>query len=110
VLGVDRIVLAVQATLARSRRTTHLDHGLDVAAQEPRQTDPVVAGSLDAKRAHPSQRRCPVEQPLVAATVSWDAELAQTAADTVDHHGDMFVTRELLMDNSPVREHTERRP
>jgi hypothetical protein len=47
---------------------------------------------------------------LVAATVGWDAELAQTAADTVDHHGDMFVTRELLMHNSPVREHTGRRP
>ena len=77
VLGVDRVALAVEASLAGTRRTGHLDDLHGVAAQEPGEADPVAAGALDPERVDTAERAGPLEQLGVACVVGGDVELPE---------------------------------
>jgi hypothetical protein len=92
VLGVNGVTLADKSTFAFAGGTCDLDWWMTVAPKEPGQADPIGATPLDSEDFHRPERARPGEQVGVSGIGCLDdTRIAETAAQSVDRHGDVLI-------------------
>ena len=89
-LRIDRIALALGPPNPSARRSAHLDYGLSLATEEPRQPGSVRTGSLNAEGIYAPKAARPRKQPRVSFGSCRYRQLGEATPQPVESYPDVL--------------------